>query len=72
MRIVTKRNDSERLIDIKAVSQMLACSQRHVFRLIATDRIPKPIKLGGCLRFSRDSIEAWIEKGCPSVNCPDS
>ncbi|MBI2433923.1 MAG: helix-turn-helix domain-containing protein [Candidatus Hydrogenedentes bacterium] len=55
------------LIDVEAVARMLSCSKRHIYRLRDAGRMPQPVHLGGCRRFRRAEIEAWIEAGCPPV-----
>jgi excisionase family DNA binding protein len=54
------------MIDVDAVAGLLACSPRHVYRLADMGRLPKPVKLGALVRWSRAAIEAWISAGCPS------
>ena len=54
------------LIDIEAVARTLGCSSRHVRRLIDSRRMPKPVKLGALIRWTRKEIDAWLDDGCPS------
>ena len=56
-----------RLLDVKAVAAMCSLSGRHVYRLADSGRMPRPLKLGGAVRWDRDTIEQWIAAGCPSV-----
>ncbi len=53
------------LISIQDVATLLDCSTRHVYRLVDTQRIPQPIKLGALLRWVKTDIEHWIATGCP-------
>lgn len=55
------------LLDVNAVAGMLACSTRHVYRLADAGRMPRPVKLGQLVRWSRAQLETWISDGCPSV-----
>jgi excisionase family DNA binding protein len=55
------------LIDVRAVAELLGCSDRHVYRLADNGRMPKPRKLGALCRWSRAEIDAWIADGCPVV-----
>ncbi len=48
-------------------TQYLGCSTRHVYRLVDSGRMPRPIKLGSLIRWPRGVIEQWIADGCPSV-----
>jgi excisionase family DNA binding protein len=55
------------LIDVRAVAELLGCSDRHVYRLADNGRMPKPRKLGALCRWSRAEIDAWIAGGCPAI-----
>lgn len=55
-----------KLLDVKAVAELLGCSTRHVYRLSDSGRIPAPLKLGALCRWSCAAIEEWIAAGCPS------
>ncbi len=56
-----------RLLDVDAVAAMCGESGRHVYRLADSGRMPRPIRLGGAVRWDRTTIEQWIAAGCPSV-----
>jgi len=56
------------LLDSRAVAAMLGCGPRHVYRLSDTGRMPRPVKLGGLVRWRRAELLAWIEGGCRSLN----
>ncbi len=58
-----------KLLDVRAVAKLLACSQRHIYRLTDAGRMPEPIKLGTLVRWSRNEIDEWIHAGCPSCRC---
>ena len=53
------------MLDVQAVATLFDCSTRHVYRLSDSGRIPRPIKLGALVRWSREAIEHWIADGCP-------
>jgi excisionase family DNA binding protein len=55
------------LLDVRAVAELLGCSDRHVYRLADSGRMPKPRKLGALCRWSRTEIDHWIADGCPIV-----
>jgi len=52
------------LLDIRQVASLLNCSTRSVYRFCDAGRMPKPIKLGGLLRFHRQEIWDWINSKC--------
>jgi predicted DNA-binding transcriptional regulator AlpA len=55
------------LIDVKAVSKILNCSTRQVYRLADAGKMPQKIKLGSLVRWCRPVIDAWIAGGCNPV-----
>jgi len=54
------------LLDVNSVAKQFDCSIRHLKRLSDSGRMPSPIKLGALVRWSKTSLERWIEDGCPS------
>ncbi|MDC3223571.1 helix-turn-helix domain-containing protein [Mariniblastus sp.] len=56
-----------RLLDVETVSKMLGVSSRHVYRLCDVGKMPPPMKLGGAVRWDRQTITDWIDSGCPHV-----
>lgn len=56
-----------RMLDVRRVAAMLECSTRHVYRLSDADKMPRPIHLGGLVRWRADEIDEWIAAGCPAV-----
>ncbi|NLE57438.1 MAG: helix-turn-helix domain-containing protein [Planctomycetes bacterium] len=51
---------------IKEVADLLAVSPRHVFALERAGKLPPPVRLGRSKRWSAETIQRWIEAGCPS------
>ncbi len=62
-------NDSSQSIAISAkqLSQLLGVSLRQVWRLNATGKLPRPVRLGGSVRWNREEIMQWFEAGCPDL-----
>jgi excisionase family DNA binding protein len=56
-----------RLLGVRQVADLLGVSGRHVYRLADGGRMPRPLKLGGAVRWDRDEIKRWIDSGCPAV-----
>lgn len=48
------------------VAKMLGVSVRQVWRLHTTGRLPKPVRLGNCVRWRRAEVEAFVAAGCPT------
>jgi predicted DNA-binding transcriptional regulator AlpA len=49
----------------KEVGKLLGISIRQVWRLNSCGKLPRPIRLGGSVRWRRDEIVAFVEAGCP-------
>lgn len=54
------------LLDVDALASLLGVSTRHVRRLVDAGKCPQPVRLGGCVRWSRAAVDAWIAAGCPT------
>ena len=53
-------------ISAKQLSQLLGVSLRQVWRLNATAKLPRPIRIGGSVRWNRAEVIQWFsEAGCP-------
>ena len=52
-------------ISARELAEMLNVSLRQVWRLNSADKLPKPIRLGGSVRWDRDEILTWFKNGCP-------
>jgi len=60
------RNIHEALaISARELAEMLDVSLRQVWRLNSAGKLPKPIRLGGSVRWNRQEVTAWFEAGCP-------
>jgi excisionase family DNA binding protein len=57
-----------RLLTVEAVASMLDVSKRTVYRLSDAGRMPRPVKLGGAVRWDGTAISSWIAAGCPNVD----
>jgi predicted DNA-binding transcriptional regulator AlpA len=57
---------AERLVDAKTIAlEMLGISKRGFWRLRAQGKIgPKPVKVGGSLRWRLSEIVRWIQWDC--------
>jgi len=54
------------LIDMNTVAEQLHCSRRHVERLLASERLPTPVRVGRLVRWRADEVREWIAAGCPN------
>lgn len=60
--------DNQVLISIADLSAMLQRSKAALFRDISEGRLPKHIKLGRQVRWTKSSIDQWIAGGCQHQN----
>lgn len=63
----TRATPSPVMLDVQGFADVLDVSTRHVRRLVDAGKCPQPVRLGGCVRWPRHVVEAWIADGCP--NC---
>ncbi|MHC4063184.1 MAG: helix-turn-helix transcriptional regulator [Planctomycetota bacterium] len=56
------------LIDVKQVAKELQCSVRQVWRLVASAKIPPPLRIGGMRRWRASDIQSWIKMGFPRAD----
>jgi len=57
-------NDPLLLADSEAAG-LAGVSRATWHRLRAAGKLPPPVKLGRCVRWSRTELVAWIGAGCP-------
>jgi predicted DNA-binding transcriptional regulator AlpA len=48
------------------LAKRLSVSRRHIAVMEKRGELPKPLKLGMCLRWDRAEIESWIAAGAPA------
>jgi predicted DNA-binding transcriptional regulator AlpA len=53
-------------INATQLAEMLCISSRSIWRLNDSGKLPKPIRLGGSVRWNKKEIETWVEAGCPT------
>jgi prophage regulatory protein len=49
----------------KTLGQVAVLSTRTIWRLRSAGKLPKPIRIGGAIRWRASDIELWLENGCP-------
>ena len=58
-------NSQSIAISAKQLSQLLGVSLRQVWRLNATGKLPRLIRIGGSVRWNRAEVLRWFDAGCP-------
>jgi predicted DNA-binding transcriptional regulator AlpA len=53
------------LMTVEQLAKLIQKSVRSVWRMRSAGQVPKPVKLGGGVRWRVQDIELWIEQGCP-------
>lgn len=54
------------LITAVQFAQLLNVSERTLYRLKSTGKLPNPIALGGLVRWRVAEVHRWIDQGCPA------
>lgn len=54
------------VVPVSAVADMLYVSERHIWALNSSGRLPRPIRLGRAVRWDRNELERWIAAGAPT------
>ena len=52
-------------VDAERLARMLGVSLRHLRRLDASGKLPRPVKLGRSVRWPVAEIEDWLADGSP-------
>ena len=53
------------VVSARELARLLGVSIRQIWRLNSSGKLPKPMRLGGSVRWLRKEIEAFVEAGCP-------
>ena len=56
------------LLSADRVAAALDISVRSLWRLRAAGQLPKPVKIGGSVRWRCEEITQWIADGCPALS----
>lgn len=62
----TPAGDEDRLLRVGDVAGRLGISARGVWKMLAADRLPTPVRLGRAVRWRSSDIALAIELGIPS------
>ncbi len=53
-------------LSVADVATLLGISERHLWTLNATGRLPAPIRLGKAVRWSTAELRDWLQAGAPT------
>ena len=66
MSTATHPNEPERLaLPAAEVARLLGISERHLWSLNSSGRIPSPIRFGRAVRWPVEELRAWLAAGAP-------
>lgn len=61
-----KQTENEALaLDAAGVAKAIGVSERHVWALHTSARLPRPVSLGRCRRWPVAELRAWLAAGAP-------
>ena len=60
------KKESLILVGANELAKILSVSPRHIWRMRAAAKLPKPINFGRCVRWVLSDIQHWLYLGCPS------
>ena len=55
------------LLTAERLARLLDVSKRTLWRLRSAGKLPRPVQLGGSLRWRADEVSAWVAAGCPDL-----
>ncbi|QDU34898.1 Prophage CP4-57 regulatory protein (AlpA) [Poriferisphaera corsica] len=55
------------LLRAEQVAEFLNISVAHVYRMRNAGKLPKPVKLGGVVRWRLDELKQWVAAGMPNM-----
>jgi len=62
--VLERTGAADRLIGVRDVSELLDCSDRHVWKLSYSARLPTPVRVGRAVKWRLSDIERYIVAGC--------
>ena len=57
--------DSAKLLTVRDVARLLSVSTRQVWRLREHGQLPRPVRLGGSVRWRAEELCDWLDAGAP-------
>lgn len=67
MRNIPHATNPERLaLNADEVAKLLGISNRHLWSLNSSGRLPRPVRFGRSVRWNVDELRSWLAAGAPS------
>lgn len=61
---IAERAGTDRLIDARAVARLLDMSDRSIWKLSASAKLPAVVRVGRSVKWRLSDIQRFIEVGC--------
>ena len=58
-------SDETMLFDANGAARVCAMSRTAWYKRMACGQVPRPVRIGGLVRWRRRELEDWIAAGCP-------
>jgi len=55
------------LLDAEQTAALLGISSASVYRMRSAGKLPLPVRLGGSVRWSRETLVEWVRMNCPPL-----
>lgn len=56
------------LLTAERMAKLLDISKRTLWRLRSAGKLPRPVALGGSVRWKAEEVRRWIDGGCPPLD----
>jgi excisionase family DNA binding protein len=63
----SRPEENAELLTARDCARLLRCSVRHIYRLTDSGAMPRPVRLGQLVRWSRRVLLEWLANGCRPV-----
>ncbi len=57
------------LLTAREAAALCSVGVSTLYRLAAARKVPRPVRIGGAVRWRRAELLAWLDAGCPA--CED-
>jgi prophage regulatory protein len=52
-------------VDANRLAELLGLSIRTIRRLDSSGKLPRPLRIGGAVRWRISEVNQWVDAGCP-------
>ncbi len=54
------------LFTVRELAARMKVSQRQIWKMLSSGKVPEPIRLGRSVRWRKTDIDEWVRLGCVS------